>query len=224
MHSEEEDVVTRHECAEAIGAIGDPSSIPELEKYKDAGPKELVETVHLALKRLEWLQSGGVEQEGPFSSVDPAPASDTIQSVDELKATLLDETKDLFERYRAMFSLRNQNTEESVGALCAGLFSPDSALFRHEVAYVLGQMEHPASVGPLLQCLKDKNEHPMVRHEAAEALGGIAKDECLVTLHEFKSDVEQLVADSCVVGLDMAEYWSKWNALEERCQAEAVQG
>ena len=38
-----------------------------------------------------------------------------------------------------MFSLRNINTDASSLALCKG-FNDQSALFRHEVAYVLGQM------------------------------------------------------------------------------------
>lgn len=48
-------------------------------------------------------------------------------------------------------------------ALClcpAGLKDP-SALFRHEVAYCLGQRQDPAAVATLKQILKDENEHPM---------------------------------------------------------------
>ena len=55
----------------------------------------------------------------------------------------------------------------------------------------------------------------MVRHEAAEALGGMARDECLEALRTFKDDAEPLVGDSCVVGLDMHAYWSQWRAPEE---------
>ena len=150
LHDANEDPVTRHECAEAMGAIGDPSSVPELEKYRDQGPVELQETVHLALRRLEWLQKGGQQEVGEFMSVDPAPPATAGQSIAELQAMLLNEELDMFERYRAMFALRNLSTEESVLALCAGLRAPKSALFRHEIAYVLGQLEHPASV-PALQ-------------------------------------------------------------------------
>ena len=52
-----------------------------------------------------------------------------------------------------------------------GLFSPDSALFRHEIAYVLGQMQSASVVDELKSCLANSAENPMVRHEAAEALG-----------------------------------------------------
>ncbi len=41
-----------------------------------------------------------------------------------------------------------------------GLQDP-SALFRHEVAYCLGQRQDPAAVETLKRILKDEEEHPM---------------------------------------------------------------
>ena len=38
--------------------------------------------------------------------------------------------------------------------------------------------------------LEDTEEHPMVRHEAAEALGSIATDDCLPVLEKFLKDKE----------------------------------
>jgi hypothetical protein len=46
----------------------------------------------------------------------------------------------------------------------------------------------------------------MVRHEAAEALGSIAADECEALLLVHVADPEPIVADSCVVALDMLEF------------------
>lgn len=43
-----------------------------------------------------------------------------------------------------------------------------------QVAYVLGQLQNKAASATLSRILRDVNEHPMVRHEAAEALGSIA--------------------------------------------------
>ena len=80
-----------------------------------------------------------------------------------------------------MFALRNKATEESVLALCDGL-SDSSALFRHEIGYVLGQLQHPASIPSLAKALSDTNEVGMVRHECAEALGSIATEECMQIL------------------------------------------
>lgn len=43
----------------------------------------------------------------------------------------------------------------------------------------------------------------MVRHEAAEALGAIADEDCLQLLKDHCSCSEPIVADSCIVALDM---------------------
>lgn len=49
-----------------------------------------------------------------------------------------------------------------------------SVLLRHEVAYVLGQTQSPVGLPALRESLQRKNEHSMVRHESAEALGAFA--------------------------------------------------
>ena len=43
----------------------------------------------------------------------------------------------------------------------------------------------------------------MVRHEAAEALGAIGDEACVRLLEEYASDADAIVADSCIVALDM---------------------
>jgi len=53
----------------------------------------------------------------------------TESSVEELRPKLLDTQLPLFERYRAMFALRNIGSPAAVDALAAG-FSDDSALFK----------------------------------------------------------------------------------------------
>lgn len=81
-----------------------------------------------------------------------------------------------------------------------------SALFRHEVGYVLGQLQHEAAVSELAATLARTTESPMVRHECAEALGAIARPDCLAALREHIMDPEQVVRESCEVALDMYEY------------------
>jgi deoxyhypusine monooxygenase len=46
----------------------------------------------------------------------------------------------------------------------------------------------------------------MVRHEAAEALAAIADESCIGILKEFASCDEPIVADSCIVALDVLAY------------------
>ena len=43
----------------------------------------------------------------------------------------------------------------------------------------------------------------MVRHEAAEALAAIADDSCIGVLKDFVECGEPIVADSCIVALDV---------------------
>lgn len=81
-----------------------------------------------------------------------------------------------------------------------------SALFRHEVGYVLGQLQHEAAVGELAATLARTNESAMVRHECAEALGAIARPACLAALREHVTDAERVVRESCEVALDMYEH------------------
>jgi deoxyhypusine monooxygenase len=76
-----------------------------------------------------------------------------------------------------MFALRDNGTTEAVMALADGL-NDASALFRHEIGYVFGQLQHPAAVDALVVTLGRKGEHEMVRHEAAEALGNEFRTVC----------------------------------------------
>lgn len=199
--------MVRHEAGEALGAIGESSVIPLLEKYcKDPIP-EVAETCELALNRLRWLESNSNAkdlQKNPYLTIDPAPPAE-ITDVKVLRGILLDESKSLFDRYRAMFSLRNLNTRESILALAEGL-KTGSALFKHEVAFVLGQLQDEASIPGLQASLEDTKENEMVRHECAEALGSIATPECYEILNRYLNDSKRVVHESCVIALDMCDY------------------
>lgn len=208
LEDKKQEPMVRHEAGEALGAIGDTEALPVLEQFSKDSVVEVAETCELAIARIKWLQNNSKDLESlssnPYMSVDPAPPGQG-REIQELKQTLLDESLPLFERYRALFSLRNIGTAESVIALAAGLRCR-SALFRHEIAYVLGQIQHDACVKQLTENLQDKNENPMVRHECAEALGSIATEECRNILRNYLEDKERVVKESCVVALDMYEY------------------
>jgi len=85
-------------------------------------------------------------------------------------------------------------------------FKGSSVLFRHEVAYVLGQIAHEASETALTSSLANTSEVDIVRHECAEALGAIATPSCISTLQQFINDKHRIVRESCEVALDMADY------------------
>jgi len=180
-----------------------------------------------------------------WKSVDPAPPCGQ-ETIDRLKQQLLDKKQSLFQRYRAMFSLRNRagaaqkandarkaaavpresssakqaataldEAVASIQALCDG-FDDRSAVFQHEIAFVMGQLRHPAAITSLQRVLADTARHMMVRHEAAEALGSIAgsggdvEKECRRTLERYATDKEphRIVRESCIVALDIADYWT----------------
>ena len=183
---------------------------PILTEYSRDSYAEVAETCQLALARLEWLENQKQQQakeklsDNPYYSVDPAPP-DVKKDIPELKKKLLDESLSMFERYRAMFGLRNDGSDEAIRALCSGL-KCKSALFRHEIAYVLGQIQSTLSIGALKENLEDENENHMVRHECAEALGSVATNECIEILNKYLNDKQIVVKESCEVALDMTDY------------------
>ncbi|XP_050693865.1 deoxyhypusine hydroxylase-like [Eriocheir sinensis] len=212
LSDSKQEPMVRHEAGEALGAIGDPTVEDVLRKYSKDPCVDVAETCQLALSRLAWLQSSaGKGQDNKtavgtqFLSIDPAPPEQETD-IEKLREQLVDETLPLFERYRAMFSLRNINTDESARALAAGLTCKGSALFRHEVGYVLGQMGNSAVVEELAAVVRNKDESGMVRHEAAEALGSIASPQAEEVLREHLKDEAAVVRESCEVALDMSEY------------------
>eukprot|EP00850_Spirogloea_muscicola_P023653 SM000375S13732 [mRNA] locus=s375:27314:29736:+ [translate_table: standard] len=204
--------MVRHEAAEALGAIGDAACIGLLEEGAADPSPEVSETCQLALRRIQSAASesrteeedcgADLESRSPYLSVDPAPAAKAGSTTAELRKLLLDERADMFDRYAALFGLRNKGGPAEVGAIVEALASR-SALLRHEIAYVLGQLQHRSSVAALEVVLQDPSEHPMVRHEAAEALGSIADAKSVRLLQKYQHDLEPIVAQSCDVALDM---------------------
>ncbi|GAB7362650.1 hypothetical protein MBLNU230_g2959t1 [Neophaeotheca triangularis] len=220
----DEDSMCRHEAAEALGALGDQGSLQLLRQRRDdVNEVDVVrETCDLAVARIEWEHSEARRLEklkqSDFASIDPAPplaaaADGAAPDIGALERTLLDTKLPLFERYRAMFALRDlcsppdlPTAVPAVQALARGFADP-SALFRHEIAFVFGQLSHPASIPSLSTVLADGKEASMVRHEAAEALGSLGEEEGVEeTLKRFVNDPEQVVRESILVALDMAEF------------------
>ncbi|KAI9745698.1 MAG: deoxyhypusine hydroxylase [Claussenomyces sp. TS43310] len=222
LENRDEDNMCRHEAAEALGALGDVGSLDMLRQLRDAKDEvEVVrETCEIAVARIEWENSEARKAErlrqSDFASIDPAPPMPQTShdpSIGELEKSLLDTGAPLFVRYRAMFGLRDAASPPdlptavpAIEALAKG-FSDPSALFRHEIAFVFGQLSHPASIPALVKALSNKEEAGMVRHEAAEALGSLGDEEGVEDiLKQFLNDEEQVVRDSVIVALDMADF------------------
>lgn len=81
---------------------------------------------------------------------DPAPPfnfwdNKEYSDIKNLTEIMLDTKHTAFDRNRALFTLRELNTKESCIAICKTLlpenFKNCSALLKHEVAFVLAQMD-----------------------------------------------------------------------------------
>lgn len=145
-----------------------------------------------------------IPERSEFDSVDPAPPS-SERSVADLRTIICNENEKMFQRMRALFALRNIGGTDSVDALAAA-YDSKSALLKHEIAYVMGQMQDPHAVPHLIERLEDGEEDVMVRHEAAEALGAIGDRTALDVLERFVDDDEVVIAESCEVALDLLEW------------------
>jgi deoxyhypusine monooxygenase len=224
LGNEQEDCMVRHEAGEALGAIGKEDALEILRKYANDPVREVRETCELAIQNIEDKLKGNVEEDPQileeFQSIDPAPAPRDYKkmSTEELREIYLNTDLSLYERYKAMFGLRNRssalNDHAATMALCDGFFTNDGALFKHEVAFVLGQLQKQETADILEQVLRDQSMHCMVRHEAAEALGSISNTRSMSLLEEFKNDKDEVVKDSCLVAIDMHNYWSQWTRPE----------
>ncbi|XP_071446231.1 deoxyhypusine hydroxylase [Hetaerina americana] len=210
LRNKDQEPMVRHEAGEALGAIGGQNVILILEEFvKDKSP-EVAETCQLAIDRIKWKEINdsncvsGTLSQNPFDSVDPAPPA-SEKDISYLESVLLDDNKSLFERYRALFALRNLRSSESALSIAKGL-KGGSALFRHEVAFVLGQLQDPQTIDCLKENLADLTENEMVRHECAEALGSIATESCVEALKLYLADSKRVVRESCEVALDISDY------------------
>jgi len=215
LRDERQEPVVRHEAAEAIGAIAPPDLEQYLQKMEQEDKDvEVRETAHLAYERIKFYRTNSEREhlwKNDFGSVDPAPPSEE-NDLNVLKCALMDRSLTLFDRYRAMFSLRNMVKVDSraIDALLSGFDDKDSALFRHEIAFVFGQIGEAAAAAEdkLIAVVEDEEEHGMVRHEAAEALGSISTEKALDFLKRFAKSECRIVRESCEVALDQAEYYA----------------
>ena len=112
----------------------------------------------------------------------------------------------LFNRYRAMFTLREIGTEEACDAICQTLTVEHhhtcSALLKHEVAFVLAQMEgtYHVAVPYLLDACVRENEAPIVKHEGLVAVGEMIDDGERIA--HLLNHSDPIVSESCAVALN----------------------
>jgi len=111
--------------------LNQENTIKLLKKFENEQSEILYQTCFLTTRLIEWKKdTENGKSEGlnlsklKFSTNDPAPPFNFIRDpnyseVKFLESILLDDEKyDLFERYRAMFTLREINNIEAVVAVC----------------------------------------------------------------------------------------------------------
>eukprot|EP00835_Amoeboradix_gromovi_P006893 NODE_932_length_2992_cov_0.336675.p1 type:complete len:326 gc:universal NODE_932_length_2992_cov_0.336675:779-1756(+) len=218
--------IVRHEAAEALGALGGEDALARVlseGEVRNDSFNLVRDTIYLSIQKYRYEKANG-KISSYYDSIDPAPALES-RNLDELNM-IVTSGADIVQKYSAMFAIRNLiyeylhgSTEQksivlasnkmrtnilplAIKYIASGL-KDSSVLLRHEVAYIFGQLLSELSVPYLESALRNTEEHPIVRHECAEALGAIGKND---VLHLFVNDKEQIVRESCLVGLKIGDY------------------
>ena len=150
------------------------------------------------------------------SEESPTSTAFKFPSMPDLVCCLGDLSTPLPQRMRAVFYLRTLGGAEAVAGLCAALtVRGGTTLFRHEVAYVLGQMEAREAIPTLTAVLRDASEDPIVRHECGEALGAIADPATLPLLEEMCGDPQAEVSETCQIAAARVRWVAEHGASSE---------
>lgn len=230
LDNQQENEIVRHEAAEALGNLitGDDQTIIERLRVNRKDASDIVnQTCELALDLAAWRAEQSedavkrMESLNPYGTKDPAPSFELDRSLDNLKATLLDAKSSLFDKYRALFTLRNRGQPADIQLLGETLVhykgQAKMSLFKHEIGYIFGQIQSLDAIPYLQEMVECKAENDIVRHECAEALGSIGTEKALEFLKSYLQDESLVVRQSCEVALDMIDYTndaSQFNFIE----------
>lgn len=217
--------IVLHEAAEALGNISSDNNIKLLEKFLNYEDDIIRETCEISVENLNWMKNTeNGKTEGldklklHYGSNDPAPPfnykeDERYNSIEKIGSIMHNPNETYFNRYRALFTLREFNNDKAVKVLCESFdkkhSSKFSALFKHEVSFILGQMceQAKSALNALEVVLQDEDEDPIVRHETALTLGEITKSKEL--LNKYCKHENQLVSESCQIALDFVDYWNE---------------
>nr|PVC51935.1 hypothetical protein MACL_00001198 [Theileria orientalis] len=217
-----EDPMVRHEAIEALAALKSTNYKDLIRRFSKDQCRAVRDTCILALHSLESAGSANIcgctsapPSTSAYRAIDPVPveASDEPGSRDleRLSELLFNQELAIYKRYEALYKIRAISGDEAAKIIGEALVRDKaSEVFRHECAFVLGQMQLISAVESLIECLKNEDEEPMARHEAALALGSCGcineDEECtkkiVEALEKHLGDKVKVVSDSCVVAMD----------------------
>lgn len=216
--------IVLHEAAEALGNISSDNNVLLLERFLNYEDDIIKETCEISVENINWMKkTNNGESEGldkvqlVYHTNDPAPPfnfkmDSNYSTLEKIREIMHDERESLFNRYRAIFTLREFNSDKAVEILTECYdkkyqhkFSP---LFKHEVSFILGQMceQAKSALKSLEIVLQDEEEDPIVRHETALTLGEITESKDL--LLKYTKHENQLIRESCEIALEFVDYWS----------------
>jgi len=208
LQDEAECTIVRHECAEALGMINNNECKSILEKYQYNELLEIQQTCQVAL---HYMNHQHKNNNTKYNCKDVAMPLSNECTIRELGDFLQNPTNPIYTRYQALFSLRDKGNSECIHILGKVLiYDTSSNLLKHEIAYVLGQLQHFDGIEYLEISLRNVKECNMVRHESAEALGNMVegRDDVKKVLREYLKDEDQVVRESCELVLDEKDYWT----------------
>lgn len=200
--------IVRHEAIEALGNFNNLSFIVRLGKFLTHSCQIIRESAILAIAKLSNAKTVTADY-SYYGTHDPAYSFDG--KLDD--ALPLFYGDDIVGKYQALFYLRDSNDEKAVEIIASG-FSDPSDLFRHEIAFVFGQMQNEKSVPHLIRVLENPSEEEIVRHEAAEALGNIGSEECRRVLERYANSEVRILRESAQVGLGIADHADDYISVE----------
>ena len=220
LNDEKEAPVVRHEAGEALANYPGSAEriLPELEKFIDSDISVVRSTVRIAIGKLENYSKDNNYQKYLEANIEPAEPFSPEQlkayldgqeiTQERLLEVLLSTEVDEFIKYRVIYYLRNQGTEGSVRTLAALLLSSNrqlvSPLMRHELCFIIGQLQNKADYEfvkqTLMALIKDLSEDAIVRHEAVLSYNDLWGNEEFIDI--VKNDKEKLVAESVEIILE----------------------
>eukprot|EP01071_Lankesteria_metandrocarpae_P012169 Lankesteria_metandrocarpae@DN5546_c0_g1_i1.p1 len=135
----------------------------------------------------------------------------------EISSALESENTPIAQRMSMLFWAKQLGGNAAVEVLRKGL-GHSSVLFKHELAYVLGQIGEMSAVEVLVQLLEDNAEHDMVRHEAAEALAALNAVAYRPVLEKYITAQSAPIRETCQIALasiDMKERKDSYQVMEK---------